>query len=231
MNSRHVKRIASPQADWGQREAYFALGMERRLWRGLRSFPGRPAYGRFPPNCGMHSAIRNVWFTSTPAVPERPLGGQAFAQCGLPPGSTRRPASAWPPPALPLMDGSVRASAPGGAHGLSLHLPAGGDDRKLSPTLTTASRTSSCGRPLTTQTARGFNRFVQQVEIVIVVGEFHDHQIKQYAPHITRELAIVFFGWQTSLIFLFAQSAQLFDVALKFRHPRYDVYGWYGLPR
>jgi hypothetical protein len=67
MNSRHVKRIASPQADWGQREAYFALGMERRLWRGLRSFPGRPAYGRFPPNCGMHSAIRNVWFTSTPA--------------------------------------------------------------------------------------------------------------------------------------------------------------------
>jgi hypothetical protein len=49
MNSRHVKRIASPQANWGQREAYFALAVERRLWRGLRSFPGRPAYGRFPP--------------------------------------------------------------------------------------------------------------------------------------------------------------------------------------
>jgi hypothetical protein len=68
MNSRHVKRIASPQANWGQREAYFALAMERRLWRGLRSFPERPVHGRFPPNCGMHSAIRYVWFTSTPAV-------------------------------------------------------------------------------------------------------------------------------------------------------------------
>ena len=42
MNSRHVKRIASPQANWGQREAYFALAMQRRLWRGLRSFLGRP---------------------------------------------------------------------------------------------------------------------------------------------------------------------------------------------
>ena len=50
MNSRHVKRIASPQANWGQREAYFALAVERRLRRGLQSFPGRPAYGRFPPN-------------------------------------------------------------------------------------------------------------------------------------------------------------------------------------
>jgi hypothetical protein len=50
MNSRHVKQIASPQANWGQREAYFALAMERRLWRGLRSFPGRPVCGRFPPN-------------------------------------------------------------------------------------------------------------------------------------------------------------------------------------
>jgi hypothetical protein len=68
MNSRHVKRIASPQANWGQREAYFALAMERRLWRGLRSFPGRPVYGRFPPNCGMHSAIRYIWFTSTPVI-------------------------------------------------------------------------------------------------------------------------------------------------------------------
>jgi hypothetical protein len=48
MNSRHVKQIASPQANWGQREAYFALAMES--WRGLRSFPGRPVCGRFPPN-------------------------------------------------------------------------------------------------------------------------------------------------------------------------------------
>jgi hypothetical protein len=58
MNSRHVKRIASPQANWGQREAYFALAVERRLWRGLRSFPGRPAYGRFPPNCDVHESGR-----------------------------------------------------------------------------------------------------------------------------------------------------------------------------
>jgi hypothetical protein len=58
MNSRHVKRIASPQANWGQRAAYFALAVERRLWRGLRSFPGRPAYGRFPPNCDVHESGR-----------------------------------------------------------------------------------------------------------------------------------------------------------------------------
>jgi len=30
-------------------EAYFALGMEWRLWRGLRSFPWRPVYARYPP--------------------------------------------------------------------------------------------------------------------------------------------------------------------------------------
>jgi hypothetical protein len=35
------------------------------------------------------------------------------------------PASAWPPPALPLMHGSVCASAPGGGRRLSLPLPPG----------------------------------------------------------------------------------------------------------
>jgi hypothetical protein len=33
----------------------------------------------------------NGSFTSTPATPERPLGGQESAQCGPPPGSTRCP--------------------------------------------------------------------------------------------------------------------------------------------
>jgi hypothetical protein len=31
-------------------EANFALAMEWRLWRGLRSFPRRPRYARYPPN-------------------------------------------------------------------------------------------------------------------------------------------------------------------------------------
>ena len=31
-------------------EAYFALAMEWRVWRGLRSFPRRPLKARFPPN-------------------------------------------------------------------------------------------------------------------------------------------------------------------------------------
>jgi hypothetical protein len=31
-------------------EAYFALAMECQLSRGLRSFPRRPLYARYPPN-------------------------------------------------------------------------------------------------------------------------------------------------------------------------------------
>jgi hypothetical protein len=31
-------------------ESHFALAMECRLWRALRSFPGRPMYAHFPPN-------------------------------------------------------------------------------------------------------------------------------------------------------------------------------------
>jgi hypothetical protein len=66
MNSRHVKRIASPQVNWGQRETYFAPAMERRLWRGRRSFPGRPVYGRFRPIEAFEAAVRNGGFTSKP---------------------------------------------------------------------------------------------------------------------------------------------------------------------
>ena len=64
MNSRHVKRIACPQANWGQREAYFALAMERRLWRGLRSFPGRPCTGASRPFEASKAAVCYVRFKS-----------------------------------------------------------------------------------------------------------------------------------------------------------------------
>jgi hypothetical protein len=37
-----VQNPIKDNAKAAQREAYFALAMERRLWRGLRSFPRRP---------------------------------------------------------------------------------------------------------------------------------------------------------------------------------------------
>ena len=40
-------RVESSQKDGG---AYFALAMERRLWRGNRSVPRQFLKGRYPPN-------------------------------------------------------------------------------------------------------------------------------------------------------------------------------------
>jgi hypothetical protein len=41
----------------------------------IEVLPGRPLYGRFPPNPDVHGRERNVRFTSTPAV--------RFAEIGL----------------------------------------------------------------------------------------------------------------------------------------------------
>jgi len=49
-------------------EAYFALALEWRLWRGLRSLPRRHFRPALRPIEASKAAIRNGRFTSTPVV-------------------------------------------------------------------------------------------------------------------------------------------------------------------
>ena len=53
LHGRYMRSSASASVG----EGYFALVVERRLWRALRSFPRRPLQARFPPIAGAGGAF------------------------------------------------------------------------------------------------------------------------------------------------------------------------------